>query len=162
MLHLQSRTPCPLPGKLIVDTHADLDTGGPEAMVQLLLAIHDICPNKTFANDDRAIARGTMAADLVAPRFAHEYPKLREVPLMKFTGLGAGDAFIVPEHRTACGPYHRSLLRNGTAAFVMLLSSRETNQVGTWLRSGCRIMYHSYWVSTLGARDLHHQRTVVS
>ena len=85
--------------------------------------MHALCPGQTFANDDRVRAHGhggvmaATAGDLAAPRFVHEYQALQQIPLLKLTELGAGDAFIVPEHRKACGSFHQQLLRNGTAAF---------------------------------------------
>ena len=59
----------PCPRRIVVDTSIQVDTGGPEALVQLAVALASLCGNRTYRWKSR-----------IPPRLQQDYPQIRVPP----------------------------------------------------------------------------------
>ena len=88
MAALASSAPCPR--RVAVDTSLEVDTGGPEALVQLALALQQECPNATF----RLGSTVPSYIPVVPRRLRAEYPSILTVPIIQRSALERGDVVI--------------------------------------------------------------------
>ena len=95
--------------RFVVDAYHHIDTGGPEALVQLALSLSSLCPNSTY-----------LSLRPVNPRLAAEYPALRTLPMVRNDRLRRGDVYIIPE-TVSCDA---SLAGRGVRSFVFMLSAK--------------------------------------
>ena len=138
--------------RFIVDTFLPYDTGGPEALVQLGLALH------------RALnINGSRVAFIwrkkVHKRMWTEYPGLAAVPTI--TGdlrekLKAGDVIIAPDIRTdACRVLTPNLTAHNATLYTYLLSSVLVPQLARAAArqpQRCKFISHSHWLSSYSSR----------
>ena len=117
-------------GRFVVDAYHHIDTGGPEALVQLALSLSSLCPNSTY-----------LSLRPINPRLAAEYPGLHRLPMERNDRLRTGDVYIIPE-TVACD---ESLGRRGIRSFVYMLSSKARRRNWQSLRKGCRLLSHNFW-----------------
>ena len=117
-------------GRFVVDAYHHIDTGGPEALVQLALSLSSLCPNSTY-----------LSLRPINPRLAAEYPGLRRLPMERNDRLRTGDVYIIPE-TVSCD---ESLGRRGIRSFVYMLSAKARRRNWQSLRKGCRLLSHNFW-----------------
>ena len=117
-------------GRFVVNAYHHIDTGGPEALVQLALSLDSLCPNSTH-----------LSLRPINPRLAAEYPKLRRLPMEGYDSLRSGDVYIFPE-TVSCD---ESLGRRGVRSFVYILSAKARRRNWQSLRKGCRLLSHNFW-----------------
>ena len=72
--------------RFVVEAYQNIDTGGPEAMVQLALALDSLCPNATY-----------LSKRPLNPRLTSEYPALLHLPQLAHDDLARGDLYLIPE-----------------------------------------------------------------
>ena len=117
-------------GRFVVNAYHHIDTGGPEALVQLALSLDSLCPNSTH-----------LSLRPINPRLATEYPGLRRLPMEGYDSLRSGDVYIFPE-TVSCD---ESLGRRGVRSFVYMLSAKARRRNWQSLRKGCRLLSHNFW-----------------
>ncbi|KAL1519853.1 hypothetical protein AB1Y20_023356 [Prymnesium parvum] len=123
--------PAPCPPKIAVDPTVSADTGGPEALVQLALALAALCPNSTYA-----LARPTP----IHPRFYAEYPRLAALRALPPSALRPGDVVVAPDVAYC----NAKLAARGVHWYVWLLSSRARPYNWRSLQRGCRLLSHNH------------------
>ena len=116
--------------RFVVEAYQHIDTGGPEALVQLALALDSLCPNSTY-----------LAVRPTNPRLQREYPGLASLPRLPYNSLRRGDLYVTPEH-VACD---RQLGANGVRQVVYMLSAKARRRNYQSIRAGCRLLSHNYW-----------------
>lgn len=116
--------------RFVVDAYHHIDTGGPEALVQLALSLSSLCPNSTY-----------LSLRPINPRLAAEYPGLRRLPMVRNDRLRRGDVYIIPE-TVSCD---EALGRRGIRSFVYMLSAKARRRNWQSLRKGCRLLSHNFW-----------------
>ena len=116
--------------RFVVEAYQNVDTGGPEALVQLALALDSLCPNSTH-----------VMARPANPRLVREYPELASLPRMAYNFLKRGDLYVTPEH-VACD---RVLKAHGVRQVVYMLSAKARRRNYQSIRAGCRLLSHNYW-----------------
>ena len=116
--------------RFIVEAYQNIDTGGPEALVQLALALDSLCPNSTY-----------LTVRPTNPRLQREYPAIASMPKLAYNFLRRGDLYVTPEH-IACD---RQLGAKGVRQVVYMLSAKARRRNYQSIRAGCRLISHNYW-----------------
>ena len=116
--------------RFVVEAYQNIDTGGPEALVQLALALESLCPNSTY-----------LTVRPTNPRLQREYPGLASLPKLDYNSFRRGDLYVTPEH-IACD---RQLGAKGVRQVVYMLSVKARRRNYQSIRAGCRLVSHNYW-----------------
>ena len=142
--------------RFIVDTYLPYDTGGPEALVQLALALH-----RVLNVQRRGVPHSAHVwRKQVARRNWMEYPGIADVPtihgdLREHDLTRPGDVIIAPDVRVeACAPW---LSQRGVTEFTYVLSVNflpilAKNAHHSLTRS-CRFLHHSFRLSNFSGWD---------
>ena len=128
--------------RFVVDAYHHIDTGGPEALVQLALSLSSLCPNSTY-----------LSLRPVNPRLAAEYPALRTLPTVRNDRLRRGDVYIIPE-TVSCDA---SLAGRGVGSFVYMLSAKARRR--NWQVYACTAHTPHAPARTPHAHRTHTERT---
>ena len=119
-----------------MDTYLPYNTGGPEALVQLAIALHSVY-NNTF-----------IWRKAIHQAFYVEYSEVIPIPVLNdLTDEWApGDIFIVPDIRHACG--NKGWHFPGVATYTYLLGSQQSPSAHS--RHGCNFLAHDFFLGSGG------------
>ena len=115
--------------RFVVEAYQNIDTGGPEAMVQLALALDSLCPNATY-----------LSKRPLNPRLTSEYPALLHLPQLAHDDLARGDLYLIPE-TCACD---EQMVKRGVRQVVYMLSAKARRRNWQSIRKGCRLLSHNF------------------
>eukprot|EP00966_Prymnesium_polylepis_P167026 3861011-Prymnesium_polylepis.1 len=122
--------------RVIVDTYLPYNTGGPEALVQLVIALHSVY-NNTF-----------IWRKAIHSTFYQQYSEV--VPIRVLNNLtesfAPGDIFIVPDIRHACST--KGWHFPGVATYTYLLGSQQAPS--SHGRSECDFLAHDFYLGSGG------------
>jgi len=146
-------SPVPLPtpdappavtgARVIVNSHAGYLTGGPEALVQLTVALQGCA--------DVAIIPVPLHAF-----FVQHYPPIAKVPHVAEAKLASGDIYIIPEVQ-GCDP---GLVKRGVKVFIWLLGEVEPEKIAAERSKGCVWITHVWWLGHALGTDLVRQQLI--
>lgn len=123
--------------RVVVDGRSlHVDTGGPEALAQLAVALGP----QTF------LLRPSKAPP-IAPRLAREYPSIGRLAILRETReLLAHDIFIVPEKTLSPNNHNceERLTRRRVRVWIWLLSTRTRRTTHKFRAQGCNLFAHSH------------------
>lgn len=150
-----SRMLSSLPRVFIDGSNIYNPTGGPEALVQLALALYTVLPHQAYivSYKDTAIHWNVVDAikkimdnkthytEFIHPQFIFEYPPLASVPLGVVDDMIADDILILPE----IWPCPEELVAKGIKVYMWVLGATpEAMKLST---SSCSILSHNFWLS---------------
>lgn len=142
--------------RIAIFSSAFFESGGPEALLQLALAIGRACAVYLIETS-------------LAPRFRTEYPEAARLPQLAWAELRPGDVVVVPEVKQCA---RLGLVSRGVRVLVWLLASHapllrwtdgghvfsapRNDPPGARLapaelqEQGCAVLSHSHWLSRHG------------
>ena len=121
------------PARIAVDPTVSVDTGGPEALVQLALVLKSLC-NSTFVL--------TMPQP-IHHRFRTEYPEINFIAQLRKQDLRSGDVLIAPDVATC----DEGVVKRGVTWYMWILSSKARKHNWRTLTRGCRLLSHNHWLA---------------
>lgn len=140
--------------RIVVDTYLPFNTGGPEALVQLSIALHRVY-NNTF-----------VFRKAIHTRLRWEYREIEAVPTLfdLNVSLARNDVFIAPDIRHYCNnPKVDYLLERGVHVYTYLLGMQQAHKAFSLLsqqREKCFFLSHNFWLSSFHPQ-LHLSRSLV-
>mmetsp|Transcript_19352 Transcript_19352/g.28983 ORF Transcript_19352/g.28983 Transcript_19352/m.28983 type:complete len:769 (+) Transcript_19352:151-2457(+) len=135
--------------KVVVLQHLQNKTGGPEALLQLLLAFHAWMPSRTFYYQQ------SPGGEEMKSMWFDDYPKLAELtPLEPSTDLKAGDIFIIPEINNC----PTDLVEKGVQVFIYQLGQNDAREK---VRQGCRYISHNFYLSKQNGIDVPRSHVII-
>ena len=125
---------------VVVNAYAHIDTGGPEALVQLAVALSGLF------NSTRLLKSP------LNPRLAAEYPALPQIPQVGWNHMRPGDLLVQPDTT----PCNEAETQRGVSTWIWMLSTAARRQMWRNKRRGCHALAHNFWLAshTLAGFDL--------